>query len=61
MEDPEVQHLQDLIQLDPLLRLGESDWPLLDVLLSDDKYRRMYIAHMRTIIEENFGNGLYES
>ena len=29
--------------------------------MSDDKYRRMYIAHMRTIIEENFGNGLYET
>ncbi len=58
---PGSANLQNLIQLDPLLRLGESDWPLIDVLLSDDTYRRMYIAHMRTIIDENFGNGLYET
>ena len=58
---PGSANLQDLIQLDPILRLGESNWPLIDVLLSDDTYRRMYIAHMRTILEENFGNGLYET
>ena len=45
----------------PLLRDGNSDWPLLNVLLSNDTYRRMYIAHMRTILEENFSNSTYET
>ncbi len=49
----------DLIQLDPLLRMGDSDWPLLDLILSDARYQRMYIAHCRTMLEENFSNGWY--
>ena len=52
---------QDLIELDPLLRDGDSDWPLLNVLLSNNTYNRMYIAHMRTILEENFSNSTYEA
>lgn len=52
---------QDLIELDPLIRINESDWPLIQALLNDDTYQRMYIAHMRTILEENFVNGLYLS
>ena len=51
--------VQDLIQLDPLIRINESDWPLIQTLLNNDTYQRMYIAHMRTILEENFSNGQY--
>lgn len=51
--------LTGLQQLDPLLRQNESTWPLLELLLSDPMYKRMYIAHMRTILEENFSNGWY--
>ena len=51
--------LQNLIQLDPLIRINEADWPLIQTLLNNDTYQRMYIAHMRTILEENFLNGLY--
>ena len=49
----------NLIQLDPLIRINEADWPLIQTLLNNDTYQRMYIAHMRTILEENFSNGLY--
>jgi len=49
----------DLTQLDPLLREDEEGWPLLDLIYSNSTYKRMYIAHMRTIINENFANGWY--
>lgn len=49
----------DITQLDPLLREDEEGWPLLDLIYSNPTYKRMYIAHMRTIINENFANGWY--
>ena len=49
----------DLSQLDPMLREGDDDWPLLDLIFSNSTYRKMYIAHMRTILNENFTNNWY--
>jgi len=49
----------NLTQLDPLLREDEEGWPLLDLIYSNQTYKQMYIAHMRTIINENFANGWY--
>ena len=49
----------DLTQLDPLLREDEEGWPLLDLIYFNPTYKRMYIAHMRTIMNENFANGWY--
>ena len=49
----------DLEQLDPMLREGDSDWPLLNLIFNNPIYRRMYVAHMRTILNENFTNGWY--
>lgn len=51
--------VQDLQQLDPLLRLGDTSYPLLNNILSNARYQRMYIAHCRTMLEENFANDLY--
>jgi len=50
---------QDLQELDPLLRLGDSEFPLIDQILSNARYKKMYIAHCRTMLEENFVNDLY--
>lgn len=33
--------------------------PLIVKLLANDLYRKIYMAHIRTILEENFSNGLY--
>jgi len=33
--------------------------PLMRKLFENDTYRRMYLAHIRTIVEENFSNGQY--
>ena len=35
--------------------------PLLRNLFKNDSYRKMYLAHIRTIIEENFANQWYKS
>ena len=34
-------------------------WPLIKNILSNTQYKRMYIAHMRTILNEIFSNGNY--
>ena len=47
--------------LDPLLYLNDSDYPIINKVLNIDKYQKMYIAHMRTIIEEIFQTGWYET
>lgn len=51
--------VQDLQEMDPLLRLGDNTYPLIDKILSDARYQKMYIAHCRTMLEENFANDLY--
>ena len=49
----------NLSQLNPMLREGDSDWPLLNLIFSNATYRKMYVAHMRTIVNENFVNNWY--
>lgn len=48
--------------MDPLLHYNNVSVyprPLMRNLFINDRYRRMYIAHMRTIMEENFANQDY--
>lgn len=42
-----------------LLHQGNNNYPLLELILGDDRYRKMYVAHCKTILEENFVNGEY--
>ncbi len=46
--------VQQLKQIDPLAQADNSFRPLIKSLLENPMYRRMYIAHMRTILAENF-------
>ncbi len=46
-------------QLDPLRNANSNTFLLLKNVLSNACYKKMYIAHMRTMIEENFSNGWY--
>ncbi len=48
-----------MIQLDPLYGKDVTTRPLLKILLSDSHYRKMYIAHMRTILDEMIANQWY--
>ncbi|MEN6446024.1 MAG: CotH kinase family protein [Candidatus Cloacimonas sp.] len=45
--------------LDPLRNSTSSTFLLLKNVLNNSHYKKMYIAHMRTMIEENFSNGWY--
>jgi len=45
----------------PFNNLTSSDHPIISKILSNDTYSKMYIAHMRTMLEENFSNGWYET
>ena len=43
----------------PIFHALDSHWPLINIILNDMQYRKMYFAHMRTITEEFFANGNY--
>jgi len=46
-------------QMDHLLHDNDTDFPLIQQLLSVPRYKRMYIAHMKTMLLENFDNDTY--
>ncbi|MGB0390463.1 MAG: CotH kinase family protein [Salibacteraceae bacterium] len=46
-------------QMSHLLHENDADYPLISQLLSNPMYKRMYIAHMKTMLLENFDNGSY--
>lgn len=50
----------DLQEQDPFLHESAYDFrPLMAQMLTVPEYRKMYVAHYRTIIEENISNGYY--
>ncbi len=48
-------------QMSHLLHATDSDFPLVQQLLSVPLYKRMYLAHYKTILLENFDNGIYSA
>lgn len=50
-----------LQQMSPFANTSASNFPIISKILSNAKYKKMYVAHMKTIIEENFSNSLYET
>ncbi|MBK7147432.1 MAG: CotH kinase family protein [Bacteroidetes bacterium] len=44
-----------------LLHKNEAAWPLIYKLLNNPFYEKMYVAHMRTINNENFKNASYKT
>lgn len=50
-----------LQQFSPFANINESDFPIISKILTNENYKKIYVAHMKTIIEENFSNNLYES
>ncbi|MBI2968507.1 MAG: CotH kinase family protein [Bacteroidetes bacterium] len=42
-----------------MLHSNDTMWPLIKYLLSIPKYKRMYIAHAKTIVSENFSDSSY--
>lgn len=46
-------------QMTHLLHSADAAWPLIQKLLGVPKYKKMYLAHMTTILNENFANNSY--
>ncbi|MEM8525218.1 MAG: CotH kinase family protein [Bacteroidota bacterium] len=53
--------VEELYKLDPLLHAYSDQKPLISKLLANDHYRKIYISHMRTILEDYFWNEKFES
>ena len=47
-------------QLSLTLHAGDQYWPLINAVLNNPVYKRMYIAHARTITNEIFANNQYQ-
>ena len=50
-----------LQEMSPFANINESEFPIISKILDNDTYRKMYVAHMKTMIEENFDNDWYET
>lgn len=50
-----------LQRLDPYLNSTSSNYPIISKILSIPSYKKMYVAHMKTIIADYFDNGLYRT
>jgi len=46
-------------QMSHLLHSTDAGWPLISKLLAIPTYKKMYLAHVKTIVSENFSNGAY--
>ncbi|MCB2220479.1 MAG: CotH kinase family protein [Bacteroidetes bacterium] len=49
-----------LQHFDPFYRLNDTDYPIVSKVLNSDLRQRIYIAHMKTMMETLFENGWYE-
>lgn len=50
---------EEMQRLSPFLHYRNEKRPLISKLLANPLYRKLYIAHIRTILHENFTNGRY--
>ena len=51
--------LKDLQTLDPLLHVANSAKPLISRLLANEEYKKVYLSHIRTIVNEVFRKDQY--
>jgi hypothetical protein len=51
--------LAGITDLDIYSHATDANWPLIKQLLSIPRYKKMYLAHMKTIVEENLSNNWY--
>jgi spore coat protein CotH len=49
--------VQEMMEMSPFLHFRNEKRPLISKLLANPRYRKWYVAHLRTIYEENFANG----
>ncbi len=56
---PPLNSTTQKAQLTHLLHLNRSDFPLISKLLAVPRYKKMYLAHYKTILTENITNSNY--
>jgi len=61
MNPPQVINLNNnqLKTLDPFLNINNPNFPIIKNILQEPGNRKKYIAHLKTIMNENFVNGSY--
>lgn len=52
----QVLNLTQMKQMDPLVQSTNSNRPLIKQLLANPTWKRMYLAHLKTILTENFAS-----
>lgn len=53
------QQASNTYDMDVFLNEGDDSYPLLQLIYDNPQYRRMYVAHCKTILEENFADDGY--
>ncbi len=53
--------LTDLTEMDIYIRENDNTFPLISQLFSNPRYKKMYLAHVKTMVEENLTSGDYYS
>jgi spore coat protein CotH len=53
--------IANMQQMSLALHSGDPNWPLINAILSNSSYKRMYVAHMRTMVNEIFTSNLYQT
>jgi len=56
-----ILNITQLQQLSPFANLNSVPYPIISRILPNQSYKKMYVAHMKTLLEENVSNGLYET
>lgn len=51
----------ELQQFDPFHNIDNTSFPIINKILHISEYRKIYIAHYKTLLEENISNGWYKS
>lgn len=54
-----LRNTNDKSELTPFLHEDDDEWPLMKQLMSNESYRKKYLAHYYTILEENISNQDY--
>lgn len=59
LKDAGQLNLTQMQQLNPFLRSTDTNFPIAANIFSNPRYQKMYIAHMKTMINEIFSNNWY--
>jgi len=59
VDEKTMLDVKKMQELSPMSNFKNPKRPLISKLLANSMYRKIYIAHVRTILKENFSNGDY--